>query len=451
MSWRDNLLDASFRGASFKVSDTFTEVGRRTVLHQYPFSDTPYVEDLGKDADQFTINGYVIANIGNDLDYWGVRDALIAALREKGSGTLVHPFLGEQEVALVGKARLTESFMEGGVARFTMTFVQAEKIERLFSAATVDHEAAVDTAVEEAGAVWDDQFDTMYTLEDAPGFSVLDAIDTAQSYLSMTRSAISAIRNAPMAAISTALSFVASVENTLSQVISLPCDLANSLVSAADSFINLVGLVGETASGNIFGSCSGYLKSRSETDKSSVVNALLAMTDFGRDSDDLNRSAYGGTLTPMADTDTTATQIQSDNREGITSLVKATAVMNAARIAVRIDYESYEDAMAMLNKITDKIDAFLLTLGESDMNMDEGYKAIDAVRAAITEAMIDLGASLARVVYYEVPPVVTPAITLAYDKYYDLDRENQIIDRNRPLVTHPGFLPQAEILELLSE
>jgi hypothetical protein len=232
---------------------------------------------------------------------------------------------------------------------------------------------------------------------------------------------------------------------------SLPCDLANSLVSAADSFLNLVGLVGDTASGEIFGSCSGYLKSRSETGKSSVVNALLAMTDFGRDADDPDRSAYGGTVTPMADTNTAATQTQSDNREAITSLVKATAITNATRVAVRVDYESYEDAMAMLNKITDKIDAFLLTLGESDMNMDEGYKAIDAVRATITEAMIDLGASLARVVYYEVPPVVTPAIALAYDKYYDLDRENQIIDRNRPLIMHPGFLPQGETLELLSE
>lgn len=460
MSWRDHLLDAKFRNASFKVENTFTEVGRRNVLHQYPFSDIPYVEDLGKDADQFTINGYVIANIANDLDYWGQRDALIAALRERGSGTLTHPFLGEQEVALVGKARLTESFMEGGVARFTMIFVQAEKIEALFSGATVDNLEAVDTAAAEAQGHWYDTFVEIYNTVDAAGHVVMDAIDTAQSYLSMTRSVISAIRNAPAAAISIALGFISSVESTLSQLMSLPCDLANSLVSGMDSFTNLIGLVGETASGEAFGPCSGYLRSRSETDKSSVVNAALAMTDFGRNSDDPDRSAYGGTLTPMAETNTTSAQIQSDNREAIINLVKATAITTAARIAVRIEYESYEDAIEVLNNITEKTDEFLLRLGganifgdkdQKKIAADEGYKAMEQLRAVITEAMIDKGASLARVVYYDVPPTVMPSLVLAYDKYNDLDRDSQIMARNRPLAQHPGFLPQGETLELLNE
>ena len=451
MSWRDNLLDASFRGAAFKVADTFTEVGRRNVLHQYPFSDTPYVEDLGKDADQFTINGYVVQNIGNDYDYWGGRDALIAALREEGSGKLVHPFLGEQQVALVGKARLTESFMEGGIARFTMTFVQAEKIERLFSATTVDFIDLVDKTADETKASWLDTFTSIYTTVGAVGHVVADAVDTMQSYLTMTRSVISSIRNAPAAAISIALGFVASVESTLSNVINLPCDLANSIVSGMDSLNNLAGIVGETATGEAFGECSGYLKSRSETDKNSVVNAALALTDFGKSADDEDKSAYGGALDPMDTTDTTSANIQSDNREAIVNTVKAIAIINAAQTAVRTDYESYEDAMNALNSITDKLESFLLALGESALNFDEGYKAMDSLRATITGAMIDKGASLARIVYYEVPPAVIPSLVLAYDRYGDLDRESQIVARNRPLVTHPGFLPQNEQIELLSE
>lgn len=451
MSWRDFLLDARYQKASFKVLDTFTEVGRRNVLHQYPFSDTPYVEDLGLDASQFTINGYVVANIGNDFDYFAERDNLIAALREKGPGTLVHPFLGTQQVALVGKARLTESFMEGGVARFTMTFVQAAKIETLLSSVTVDFIESVDTAADETKASWTDQFVKDYKTLAAAGHVVADAVDTIQSYLSMTRSVISSIRNAPASAISIALGFVSAVESTLSDVINLPCDLANSIISGADSFNNLIGLVGETASGEAFGECSGYLRSKSEVDKSSVVNAALAMTDFGRDSSDTDRSAYGGTLAPMDTTDTTSANIQSDNREAIVNTVKAVAITNAAQIAVRTDYESYEDAMGTLNDITGKIEDFLISLGASALNFDEGYKAMDGLRAAITEAMIDLGASLARIVHYEVPPAVMPSLVLVYDRYGDLDRESQIVARNRPLITHPGFLPQNETIELLSE
>lgn len=450
MSWRANLLDAKFRDVPFKVSDTFTEVGRRNVLHQYPFSDIPYVEDLGKDADQFTINGYVVQNIGNNLDYFAERNALMAALREEGSGKLIHPFLGEQQVALVGKARLTESFGEGGVARFTMTFVQAEKIEKLI-VTTADWEDFIDFEGDGTKASWLDTFTGIYTTVGAAGHVVADATTTMNSYLSMTRSVISSIRNAPASAISIALGFVASVESTLSAVINLPCDLANSIVSGLDSLNNLVGIVGETASGDAFGECSGYLKSRSEVDKSSVATAALAMTDFGKDSGDTDRSAYGGTLAPMDTTDTTSANIQSDNREAIINMVKAVAITNAAQIAVRVEYESYEDAIATLNDITGKIEDFLTTLGASTLNFDEGYKAMDGLRAAITEAMIDLGATLARIVYYEVPPAVMPSLVLAYDRYGDLDRESQIMDRNRPLITHPGFLPQSETIELLSE
>lgn len=451
MPWRDFLLDARYQKASFKVIDTFTEVGRRNVLHQYPFSDTPYVEDLGLDASQFTINGYVVANIGNDFDYFAERDNLIAALREKGPGVLVHPFLGTQQVALVGKARLTESFMEGGVARFTMTFVQAAKIESLLSATTVDNLEFIDQTADETKGSWLDTFTSIYTTVGAAGHVVADATASMQSYLSMTRSVISSIRNAPASAISIALGFVAAVESTLSAVINLPCDLANSIVSGLDSLNNLVGIVGETASGDAFGECSGYLRSRSEVDKNSVVDAALTITDFGKDSGDTDRSAYGGTLAPMDTTDTTSANIQSDNREAIINMVKAVAITNAAQIAVRVEYESYEDAMGALNDITGTIEDFLTNLGASTLNFDEGYQAMDALRAAITSAMTDLGASLARIVYYEVPPAVIPSLVLAYDRYGDLDRESQIVARNRPTITHPGFLPQSETIELLSE
>ena len=43
MSWRDQLEQASFRSVPFKVLRALTEVGRRVVVHQFPFSNVPYV------------------------------------------------------------------------------------------------------------------------------------------------------------------------------------------------------------------------------------------------------------------------------------------------------------------------------------------------------------------------------------------------------------------------
>ncbi|MFH1398751.1 MAG: DNA circularization N-terminal domain-containing protein, partial [Candidatus Woesearchaeota archaeon] len=100
MAWRDKLLwdleevsaggvvkyKSSFRGAKFFFERSEASVGRRNVVHQYPYKDSPYIEDLGRDTDEFTVDGYVVQNEENNLDYFTERDALINALKEPGPG-----------------------------------------------------------------------------------------------------------------------------------------------------------------------------------------------------------------------------------------------------------------------------------------------------------------------------------------------------------------------------
>ncbi|MHA2017792.1 MAG: DNA circularization N-terminal domain-containing protein [Promethearchaeota archaeon] len=137
MSWRDRLYwaeessstkkKASFRDAFFFVKDSEMNVGRRNIIHQFPFQDEAYVEDLGMEADTFLVIGYVVQHLDNSQDYIDERDDLLEALREFGEGTLKHPFYGELSVHLVGKAKIDESFSEGGIARFTMNFIEVKE------------------------------------------------------------------------------------------------------------------------------------------------------------------------------------------------------------------------------------------------------------------------------------------------------------------------------------
>ena len=60
MSWRDNLRQAKFRNVEFAVASTSTGIGRRNIVHQFPFQEIPFVEDIGSDADEFTIEGFII-------------------------------------------------------------------------------------------------------------------------------------------------------------------------------------------------------------------------------------------------------------------------------------------------------------------------------------------------------------------------------------------------------
>ena len=119
MSWRDRLLPASFRGASFKIQrHSATPAGRRLAVHEYPGEDEPYPEDLGHRASTYQVNGYVIG-----ADYHIERDALVRACDQAGPGSLVHPYLGTLRVACE-ECRVDESAEEGRIARVSMRFVQ---------------------------------------------------------------------------------------------------------------------------------------------------------------------------------------------------------------------------------------------------------------------------------------------------------------------------------------
>ena len=98
MSWRDFLVQhwekdgtqmASFRDAKFFINNTNTNFGRRNIVHQYPLKEVPYIEDIGSDIEEFTIEGYIVQNgkLPEDdpkyLNYFYDRDALIDALRKE--------------------------------------------------------------------------------------------------------------------------------------------------------------------------------------------------------------------------------------------------------------------------------------------------------------------------------------------------------------------------------
>ena len=70
--WRAKLRKASFRGVEFGVTDAEGEGGRRTVTHEFPQRDLPYVEDMGLATAKFTLQAFVLG-----ADYMGVRRVVV--------------------------------------------------------------------------------------------------------------------------------------------------------------------------------------------------------------------------------------------------------------------------------------------------------------------------------------------------------------------------------------
>jgi hypothetical protein len=120
-----NLLKASYNGAEFFVSTATVNFGRRGVMHQSPFSDSPFYEDLGRRGRTITIDAYIVSGSGEGSQaYEGRRDALIAAIENSSSaGTLVHPTMGSLQVVPTN-CSTTFNNTEGRIEKLTITFAE---------------------------------------------------------------------------------------------------------------------------------------------------------------------------------------------------------------------------------------------------------------------------------------------------------------------------------------
>ena len=143
MGWRDNLVQASFRGVEFSVDETESPIaGRRVAVHEYPGRDEPYVEDMGRVTKRWTVEAFIL---GDDYDV--TRDELIEACDMEGPGELVHPYLGSLQVFCT-LGSLTERTREGRMARFSLSFVEAG--ENQYPAASADTSDRVRTRADSA-------------------------------------------------------------------------------------------------------------------------------------------------------------------------------------------------------------------------------------------------------------------------------------------------------------
>lgn len=144
--WHDSLRPASFRGVPFCVNGIELTGGRRGADHEYPGRDTPFAEDLGRKQRTFSVEAIVL-----EPDHIAKAQRLQAACEEPGAGTLVHPWLGEQQVACrslrlrfatqpAAAATLSIDFVEAGAYR------QATRAQADFGGATADAAAAATTA-----------------------------------------------------------------------------------------------------------------------------------------------------------------------------------------------------------------------------------------------------------------------------------------------------------------
>lgn len=155
--WADSLRPASYRGIPFGVLGGEIRFGRRNAVHEYPYRDTVWVEDLGRAARRIVMSGFLVENGAYTAAMAGPmpgavidqRDRLIKAVESPGDGELVHPTLGRMTVSLMDFSSV-ERWDQGRM--FELSFVFVESGRRVFPAVATSTGDAVLSAASQADA-----------------------------------------------------------------------------------------------------------------------------------------------------------------------------------------------------------------------------------------------------------------------------------------------------------
>ncbi|WP_218070399.1 DNA circularization protein [Escherichia coli] len=439
--WQSHINQASFRGVPFGVISGESVVGRRVAVHEYPYRDTVWVEDLGRSARKFTLRGFLIQNslVYSAGDVFSQRDALVAACETSGGGLLVHPTLGEMTVYVPdGGLRIEEGVESGRVFSFTLTVIESG--EKAFSLVTGTTSTSSET--------WYQTLTTTATVTLATITGEMNSVTGAVKTIKSTVSAWKTI-------FSRAVMSVTSMTSTVSSLFS--SDSYGRYCTASD-----------TASGSTASSLSTWLAT-TDADDDSILETIQACSVQDRSAaesaiaalDDI--SSVSGAVSAIQTVITTLTEATGSDTEKIRVM---------AGIASAEDDAYYEGETACA--ISGSVQAFIRTLGAGAMlwrlmqYSPRGYDdAVSVMRNArtVTEAVLllladagdddshdALNAQYTQFVthwqenYLSLSDVMTvttrsaqPSLALANHLYQDASRADELVQAAYPV--HPAFMP----------
>lgn len=246
---QENLHQATFKGAAFYWRRISTELGKKSVSHNYPGTAKRFVEDMGQLPKIFTIEASVAGGVGGN-QYFQNKQALEQALSSPGPGYLVHPTYGR--VLVTAKpATCTEENTRLGEARYSLTFEKSDEQARPIGTTAnlreveIKRAQAIDQVVQVSADEWQ--------VPESP--SVFDMVAQKVRDLSDQMNKAAADISAQRAEVYQVFGSIQALKNSAAQLITEPLGLFNDMKDiywqvmsmddfASDQFERIVGFFG---------------------------------------------------------------------------------------------------------------------------------------------------------------------------------------------------------------
>jgi prophage DNA circulation protein len=404
-------LQCSFRAVPFAVLGSGGETGRKQAVHQYPYRDGVYVEDLGKRGRVYHIRGFVTGATAA-----AQRDLLVLAAETAGTGLLIHPTIGVIKAACMNFAW---GEPDGITGRIDVSFDFLEQKDLLGSTVKVALDAAAAAAALVAQAVSASSYAKTATAALAVGQPVVAAAQAVAT--GWGRVANQAVRSPR--AMASAISILpgnngrytsgnAAVVDNTATVSTVLADLTTSRV-AMESAVADLGAGGTADALSSAALNVAELVRTSLADPGAQMAALLSLA----------------TLAPIGAAIATA-------RSATAAMCRQMALASIALACADWNPTSSDQAEALRKLVATQMDTAATEAA------DEGYTDIWRVLRDLRSSLTTFLAQQAS----QLPDQITvarngplPALVLAQQLYADGSRSDDLIGRANPI--HPAFMP----------
>lgn len=450
MSWKDTLLDASFKGVGFDVIDDALRGTHALAEHEYPFVQGADIEDTGVSAMDMSLTAVLWGD-----DYESRLQSLLGVLRETGPGELIHPIYGSVPDCVVADFEAVHNEENPDYCTVRMTFKQSVKAAPFFD--------------RELPSALADEIDWLADLAAWQGFEIFQ---TALGKIQKPQSRWNAFHATVLTAVGVMYGQVNGVFTGSMNLLNNPRVLAAELKSVfgvlanmhvvgksgLDGWRDMVGGVSKAAatpwqvSRGAEGSVSAIdLIQRAKVEDVAAFTAFTAIVGAcalaEQAADILATQIDDPTLTPVE-----ISRLLSDTH---TALQRA---LSANRILAMM---SADEAKA------GKMAYFLLRLYQTPADSaDDVYRRIEAAgllpqtpyletAAELTESLRDTAHKLQKQAFAVLnmrPPLVQKIVghdtglhLLAFEWYGDYSRFGELLRLN-PQIRHPNFLSKGEVL-----
>lgn len=364
-------------------------IGRKTIIHEYPQSDTRYVQDNGK------ISGIYVLEVEIQEDTSSAYKRAVKKIRDalevSGIGTLTHPELGKKKVVPTNNSRLANIISEDGISRFTLTFHESDENK---------YPTQNDSNIGKIGQLYDTIFGDNESFLGSTVENVTSFVETFNDFRDNVQEVTSTISDA-----------VATINGVADEVSAFTRDITDLTASINELVQTPTNLALRLS--NIWG-------------------AISEITDNFSDMFDLSLNIYGtGNGRTTSPINSPITNTITTNNQALYDFNNVSALSLAYTCSTSITYDSQEDVDEILSRLNTAFYAL-----DPDTVDEDIYYNLQDLRTQNRLYLENLKLGLPYLHKIRVNSI--PSSILAYNLYEDSTRSSEIIDINS--IEDPAFV-----------